>query len=1212
VRVATWAIQERERAVSRAAARLGRRGGADPAELLALLDVVSRALMARLTGAGVHDATVRELRERYGAARLTGAAHAVAAELRDLVDTHGGADAERTADRRALTDAVDAVVNAFEPEGAEPVELDDVPRPTLVAALSEHAVRPLSSAEMPRPPRALLRVRASRADAAHVLRDVGPRLVRAGSIALEPSAPDELLLTTSRDGADGVERLVRAAAELANLPELARDGWSAALVRAHGDIVDAALAAAELMRVGLLTLDEPCWTLFSPSAAPAPGHERAVDPRAPFSTDRLEQSALLQRPALCGRADSVAQLAQWLLAPTAGAGLAVLHGPVGIGKTSLVRAALNEAGYDDDEAPVLWGSADAGVPTPYAALHAMLRAAANAPLMGPPPRARIERMITLLAASLPPIERRELTGAVRALLAVIGEGDEEEARAPRALRLAIRRAFVLLLRALWERGGAARPVVLVVTQADCLDGATREVLALAGSLLLGRLRVVLVTSHKPRATPALDAAFERRVVQVPPLGRDDVRELASQMLGGTADEELVALMTRTKGVPLATLHAMRLVVECGWLRPGDGLLAHPAARDVPVRVDRLLAQRLARLPAEQQRMLSVCALFGAAFSIDAVELLGVRAGLGRDDVMHALTVLVDTGFLARVEPRPARPLFRESRDGGGETYCFEHPTLRTAALEMIPSAERSALHALVAEAIEALAAADSTALAAQLAQLHRLAGRADRALPAMFSAARRCARLDDRQGAVELARAAIELCGEDAAAAFPFRKEMCRLREQGPRGVHRAALEELMRCADATQDPRRRAEALLSVARYNLRFQDPELAGRACARALEELRGLGDARLELAVMRVLAVTRAALVDIEYLERLQGEILARTPSTDSTTRAALSHLVGSALLAVGDIAGAVDAFNHALADARTADDPAAEASCLESLALAFGQADRPDVALALVERAQRRLDLVGDVQGRGRLLLVRAELMLAAGDESGALAAAERARETSRASDDDASELAALLVQARAYLARAEAFMAEPILETLRKRARDDHTRAALAAAIARAKVLRAQQSAGTPRERLIKTATQRAREALTIADAGAASPAVVMQASAALAEALLLEGDAGAAFPHAQRAAEHVDDGPSGPWIEEALLASARVAAAMGDDEEHRDVLTRARDVLARRASRLDEATRARFYAAPVRAALRGADAMDAALDPASDAAIDHENTEAA
>jgi hypothetical protein len=31
-----------------------------------------------------------------------------------------------------------------------------------------------------------------------------------------------------------------------------------------------------------------------------------------------------------------------------------------------------------------------------------------------------------------------------------------------------------------------------------------------------------------------------------------------------------------------------------------------------------------------------------------------------------------------------------------------------------------------------------------------------------------------------------------------------------------------------------------------------------------------------------------------------------------------------------------------------------------------------------------------------------------------------------------------------------------------------------------------------------------------------------------------------------------------------------------------------------------------------VRAALRGADAVDATLDPASDAAIDHENTEAA
>lgn len=1189
MRIATWVIQERERAVTRAVERLTRRTPQDAGELRVLVDVVSRALEARLNDAALHERTVADLRARYPAARLGGATAALAAELRDLAALHSrdGADLDRN--RRIISEAADEVSAALDPAGAQPLARDEGPRPTLLHALSEFAARPLPTAEAPRPVRSVLRMRARTLHAARALRAAAEDAARIAGVQLEPSAADEVVCSTWREGEEGVVRLVRVVAALATTASAAAADIAYAVVAASEDAAATAWHASSLLRTGELVMDEASWSAVSARIAAVPGQQRTADPRAPFGTDRLEQSALLLRPPMCGRDAEREALAQEFRAPSDRATLTVLYGPPGIGKSTLLRAALTDAGYDDDAAPVLWGAANADVPIPYAALTAMLRAAAGAPATSAAVRSQVEHMFALLAEHLPPLDRAALAHGAAAVLPILGVGDDEELRSPRSQRLALRRAFVGLVAALWARAGAARPVVLVVTQAEAVDAPTRDVLELCADRMGGRLRVVFLTAGKPRAYAGLERAFAVRSVELGPLSHDAVLELVAQTLGGVVEPELASLLGRARGSPLHALQVVRFMVECGWLRPGEGFVAHPQARDVPQRIDKLLALRVERLAVEPRRFFATCALLGPTFSQAAAELIGVRLGMNHDDVAHALTVLVDTGALIRLEQRPGRPLFAPPGTVPSTEptlFAFEHPLLRTAAAQALAKEELPRAHALVAEAFEALAPADSSALAVVLARHHRLAGAPDKALGPLLVAVRRSARLDDREGAVELARAALALCSGDAVLSFPFLRELCRVREQGPRKQHLAALQELVRCAEITRDPRRRAEALLGVVRFNLRRGDPALAAEACERAMVELRGLGDARLELTALRLLVVARAELGDVEHVERLHGEILARVPASDRSTHAALAHLSGTTLLAAGDIGSAVERLSRALVDARAAGDPAAEASCLESLALAYGQVDRPALALGLVERAQVRLEPAGDAHGRGRLAIVRAELLLAAGDDAGALHESMRARATAAESDDERIELRALLVAARAHLALGDAELAGPLLDQLRKRARDEGMRAAVAAAMARARVLRARESTGPARERLLRTAVARAREALAFTEGVEASPAIVMQAAAALAEALLLEGDADAAFPHAQRAVEHVEDGPSGPWLDEALLASARVARAMHDDDELREVRARARDILARRAGPLDAAARVRFYAAPTRAEL--------------------------
>jgi tetratricopeptide (TPR) repeat protein len=1203
-----------------------------------------RLLVARLGGMAVTRTQLEIIRARYGEDALLVALSAQA----DALFRVGGADeADVLAIHRARADARRHLQAPVDVGGltALPGLSDVVDGPFLVDT-SHHValaiddvvseVHDEAPGEPPptvstQPIAAVLRVRAATAAAARALAGVarGSALTRLDVLA---SAADELIVAARGDVVEAVAALVRASSSLSQLlPEGAP--LSFALVVSRGDVFDDVVAAADLLPalVGTgarLALDEAAFA-HAGDLAELPGTERLVDPRAPWGQERWELSALLARATFRGRDDDVAACRAVLAGGGERARLLVLGGSAGIGKSSLVRAALRDAGLFDDVAAVAWGAADTQQATPYAAVVGMLRALARAPAGHPRARIRVTRLVEGLAALLTDVaEQHELLGLVDVVRELVGVSDVEEAdvadrRGPRALRTSLRRAVLLLGKALLVRAGDDRPLVFVVSGAESMDAPTRDVLQFVARKLGARVRIVLLTSSSKAKLAGFEDAFEVTRREVRALSDtaalamarevlDDVAAVEGASTEGAAEDELDVghrdlttclrtLVERARGAPVFVGHAVRWAVEGGHItRSGFGGSWSAQRLDVvdqrlPGRIDRLLSARVQRLPTVARQVLGHCAALGSTFMPAAVEFVGTRLGLGVDEVEQAVRLLTETGFLARSLPRPGAPIFVDDERNDDALLAFEHPLLRAAAEQALSEDESRAVHGVVADALEALM--DTAAIAPRLARHHKRAERRRQAVRHLVVAVRRARRLDDRQGAVAMATEALDLAAYDEHdTIFTLQLELCAVFEanlSAGEKHHRAlkdGLKLLVRAAEATGDPRRQALAFARVSRFNLFLGDVDKADEAILRALSRAREapVGDAsqRTVRDVLRLLAMIRFAARDIDGAHRALDEARRLTPESDRRVLGGLEQQAGAFSLEGNDPLGALQHLLVACTHKRATADLDGEAACLDAIADVYVRCGHLWTALSLLERVLVVRVAIGDEIGSAWTHKNRAQALLLVGDVDGALRDASTARSIGRSAGLERLEHQASLVLARVELARNDPTAAEAILDGMRRRLDDKRDPFAVMESellSARAKWMRAASSTGAARDRLLKTAASRARTAVELGERRGLLSGQVL-GNAMLGEVLLSQGDVGSALPYAQRAAELIDDRTAtGLSIEEVFAPYVRALQALGDDDEASTVIARARAVLQERAQRLPADEQQRFWAVSTR-----------------------------
>ena len=349
-----------------------------------------------------------------------------------------------------------------------------------------------------------------------------------------------------------------------------------------------------------------------------------------------------QVPALIGREAEHAAAAALLEAAARGPAALVLAGPVGIGKSTILRALLVEArrrGYRTME-------------TRPVEAEAQLAFTGLVDLLDPSVDDVLER--------LPPVQRVAVEVALQRI--------PVDGSAPPPLAVSL--GTLATIRALAERS----PVIVAVDDLLWLDGPTARVLAYAMRRLGGARVGVVVTVRADTVDPPLPsvaADFPGPVerLHVGPLDMNAIDALVRREIGLSLRRPALAWVhAESGGNPFVALEVARAMQRAG-VQPGLEGLA------IPIATSDLVRQRLDALPASTRRPLAALAALGRP----PVELLEAAVP-GAGDALEAARL----GGVVELDANRIR---------------FAHPLLAAGAYAFLDEPERRALHARLAETV---------------------------------------------------------------------------------------------------------------------------------------------------------------------------------------------------------------------------------------------------------------------------------------------------------------------------------------------------------------------------------------------------------------------------------------------------------------------------------------------------------------------------------
>jgi DNA-binding CsgD family transcriptional regulator len=347
---------------------------------------------------------------------------------------------------------------------------------------------------------------------------------------------------------------------------------------------------------------------------------------------------------LAGRADELALLDGYLRDLVRGSGNAVLiEGEPGIGKTTLVRTALN--GLPPGSCQVFRGAGDElgqELPLlPFLDALGVRRPSANA-------------------------RRTTIAGLLRGEVATDRGADVPAMLAEQLIALTIDET-------------AARPVVLVIDDLQWADAASVK---LWGRLARTARQVPMLLVGMTRPAPQREdlVALRRAVddearVQLSALPQAAVAELVKELAGGQPDTGLLRLAAGAAGNPLYLTELLAALGRSGGIAVSPSGAAQLAAETVPDSLPAAIADRLGFVSAGTREVLRAAALLGVEFAVpDLTTVLGqsVAKVVPALDEARASGVLIDAG--------------------GGVGLAFRHPLIREALYAELPTAVRSAWH----------------------------------------------------------------------------------------------------------------------------------------------------------------------------------------------------------------------------------------------------------------------------------------------------------------------------------------------------------------------------------------------------------------------------------------------------------------------------------------------------------------------------------------
>ena len=265
----------------------------------------------------------------------------------------------------------------------------------------------------------------------------------------------------------------------------------------------------------------------------------------------------------------------------------------------------------------------------------------------------------------------------------------------------------LKARLLWNftqflsRFAAKRPLLLVLENLQWADSSSLELLHFVARQI-GSERILLIGTYNdadPRAADpqstlrsmesSLVALGAARSIHLSPLDAGATLELVRRVIpgNGTDARELADLVyQRTRGNPFFVEETVKALVEAAATRTREASADDLRSLELPRTIRDAVLARLASLSPEARRLADVAAVIGTRASHDA---LAFVSQLDENVLLSALDEL-----------RRARVLSERS-EAGAIVYDFSHPLLQETLYTELGLARARALHASVAESLEA-------------------------------------------------------------------------------------------------------------------------------------------------------------------------------------------------------------------------------------------------------------------------------------------------------------------------------------------------------------------------------------------------------------------------------------------------------------------------------------------------------------------------------
>lgn len=432
---------------------------------------------------------------------------------------------------------------------------------------------------------------------------------------------------------------------------------------------------------------------------------------------------------LVGRSGELAVLrGKWATAAAGRAGLVVVRGDAGVGKTRLVTELAGTArrGGAVVASALCFGSSGRLALSPVADWLRTPDVRAGMAGVDPVWRAEVDRLV--------PVAK--------------GRGDPGAAPRPMVDAWQRHRFFEGLARALT---GSGRPTLLVLDNLHWCDQETLTFLAFCLGLTADAPLLVAATmradeqDHEPGLaewTARMRATGVLSEVVLGPLEVADTARLAEGLTGQPLTPvDATLLQATTGGFPLYVVEAVRGTADAatGALPAGD--------------LTAVLRNRLDRLSPAAQEVAGLAAAVGRTFTLD---LLTEASDLDADTVVRAVDELW------------RRRILREMAEG----YDFSHDLLREEAYAQVSPPQRWLLHRRVAQGLELLHADDPDAVAAQLAEQYARGGRPDRAVRYYRCAADAAASMFAYDEAIRLHREALATLRTQPAGRDRDRQEL--------------------------------------------------------------------------------------------------------------------------------------------------------------------------------------------------------------------------------------------------------------------------------------------------------------------------------------------------------------------------------------------------------------------------------------------------------